>query len=536
MSEVWRTAWTVARSGWRANYNRAWKFSRGKSAAIFTVAYVLVIYIVMQRAGQVSAGRADLGLQGLVVLLTVQLAWSGLLRGYTRGQFQLYQGILVPLFQISPARPIAFLIGRSLEGTTVALRNAAIWAFAYSAAIPGPRRWAAALLLFAAGLLVGAVAQLAGLLTLALVSRLSPRSLNSSLFAAFAVSLGAASWAAIFLARGGTIADLALLARQYRAPIIAVSALLLGGPGLGLLVAFLFVPEPVENLYRVGLYRVLELRDQADARPRRSLWLPLAPGPFRGILARQWLTDLRSAVTRFRLMIWLAAGAGVWFSGAAARGQGAESAVAFVGSLAVLAWGLSSSPQVASAFTSERVTSLLYRLAGVRPLPLFAAKFAGLWLPSLLGVALPTLVGGLRAGLSTVDLLTLLGWSCGAMTAGTLGGLGLAAATAGEEPDEPESQGVGGVFGPGQDSQSGTVWAIARTLGLLLPTVLCLWAGAGQLGSPLPVPTWSLVVLLVLLTALCLTAGLALMAWGWRTPHPRLRPPLPAPAAAARRR
>lgn len=523
MSEVLRTAWAVARSGWRANYNRTWKFSRSKSSVIFTVAYLLVIYLVTQRAGQVSPGRSGLGLQGLAVLLVLQLGWSGLLRGYTRGQFQLYQGILVPLFQISPARPIAFLIGRSLEGLTIALRNAAVWGYAYSAALPGRERWVGALLLGGVGLAAYTVAHLAGLLTLALLSRLSPRSLNGSLFAAFALSLGAATGAAIYLARGGSLADLALLVHQYRTPIAALSLGLLGAPGLGLLLAFFVIPDRVEELYRVGLYQVLELRDLADARPRRSLWLPLPAGPFRGVLARQWLTDLRAAVTRFRLLIWGAAGAGVWFSGAAARGQGPERAVLFVGGLAVLAWGLSSSAQVASAFTSERVTQLLYRLAGVRPLPLFAAKFLGLWLPTLAGVALPCLVGGWRAGLGGGELLQLLAWSCGAMTAGTLGGLGIAAATAGEEPDEPESQGAGGLFGPGQDPQSGTIWAILRTFGLVLPTALCLWAGSGQFGSPLPAPTAGLLLLLVLIVGGCLALGLALMVRGWRTPKSRVR-------------
>lgn len=520
MSEIWRQALGIARSGWRAQYNRIWRFSRFKSGAMVLAMQLGMILLVSRRAQAAGGGAAGAGLLELMVLIGLQFGWFGLLYGFSRGQFQLYTGVLVPLFQMTPTRPIAFLIGRVLEAVPQRAWTALLWGWAYSAALPWPaaERWAAALVLALSAISVGMLTHLTGLLTLAVWSRISPRTLRTGLFLGFAATLGLATWGIIYLAGGGSLAGAAATLRSVRSAVFAAVAAVGGLPGLVLAGAFLVRPGWVEDLYRQGLYQVLELEEQNDARPRRSFWLPLPGGVLRPVLSREWLTLSRSVFTRLRLMVWAAGAVGVWAAGGAAAGQGRESALVFIGTLSLLAWGLSFSNMVTNAFTSERVTVALYRLAGIRALPLLAAKFISVALPAALLVAAAAGVGIGRAGLEAADGLWLLGWVLVALAAGTATSLGLAAATAGEDPEEPGA-GPRSPMGmqpmPNTQNPMAVPWALARTGGLVFPMAVAIWAGAGQLWLPQPLPAAVPWAVLAMLPAAALLVGGALMYRDW---------------------
>src|SRR5690606_20581322 len=93
----------VARTGWLAAWNRLFRFSRVKAGLIWLALQGYVVYVIARRAPAVAPDAAGAGLVGALTLMGAQMAWFGLMYGFSRGQMQLYQGLLVPLFQITPA-------------------------------------------------------------------------------------------------------------------------------------------------------------------------------------------------------------------------------------------------------------------------------------------------------------------------------------------------------------------------------------------------------------------------------------------------
>ncbi|MFZ5823693.1 MAG: hypothetical protein ACOY94_05085 [Bacillota bacterium] len=519
MSEVMRLSWAIARMGWRATYNRLFRFSRVKSGLIMLLLQGLLIFLIARRAPAMAASATGDGLSGVMAIIALQMGWFGLMYGFSRGQFQLYQGLLVPLFQLSPARPLAFLIGRVIEAAPQRSWSTLLWAWAYSSMIPGSGRWAAMALLFAVGLATGMIAHLSGLLLLTFWSRYSPKTMRNGLFLFGGLTLAMATWAVIYLSQGNTVTDLALVMRQYRTTVFGLVVLTAGLPGLLLGLASLVRPDWVEDLYRRGLYTVVELGEQDIDRPGRSYWLPIgANGVLRAVLSREWLQLTRSKVARIQLMIWLAGTVGVFFAGQAMAGQPMERLVQYVGSLSLLAWFLSFGHWVVRVFEQERVTIALYRLAAVPTPRLIAAKLTSIAVPSAALVGLSVLAGSLAARLSPLDSLSVLLWSLLALAAGILGGFGVAAATADQEPEEP----TGGAaprseMAPPTTAQGSAWWSLARTLAVLVSTALPLWAGAGRAGLAATLPPAQAVVLVLLLPTLLLSGGVWWMLRTWRT-------------------
>jgi hypothetical protein len=516
MSEVLRTAWSIARSGWRSTFNRSFRFSRMKTAVIALVIQALFFLFIARRAPAMAAGASGESIGGLLALIALQMGWFGLVYGFSRGQMQLYQGILVPLFQITPARPLAFLMGRVIEAVPGRAWSCLLWAWAYSGAIAGPARWPMALLLAVAGLFVGMVAHLSGLLLLAFWSRYSPKTMRNGTIFFGAVTLAMATWAVIYLSEGGTVTELAALMRQYR--LIAYGAVLAaaGVPGVALLGALAVRPLAVENLYRQGVYQVIELNDAEVVRPGKSRWLPLRDNVMRAVLSREWLELARSKVARVQAMIWVSGTVGVYFAGQAMRGQPLSRVIQFVGALSLLAWFMSYGHWVVRVFEKERKTMLLYRLTAVPAYRLLLAKFTSVFAPSAVLVALTALVGAWAARLGPGGAFTVLGWSLGALAAGTLGGFGMAAATAGES-DEQELDQAPGREGASPQPTGNAWWTVARTVALLLTAALPVWTGAGQPGLPFRLPQAPLLALDVLLPLGLLAGGYWLMGRVWDT-------------------
>jgi len=518
MSGLLRLSWAIALSGWRSTYNRLFRFSRMKSGLIFFALQALMVYVIAQRAPAMAATSAAQGLAGMLALIALQMGWFGLMFGFSRGQMQLYQGLLVPLFQISPARPLAFLLGRVIEAVPQRSWTTLLWAWAYSGVVPGSGRPAALLLLFAAGLAVGMVAHLAGLLLLTFWSRYSPKTMRNGSFLFGGLTLAAATWAIIYLAQGGSVTDLALLMRQYRTGVIAGLLLTAGLPGLMLAFALAFAPGWVEDLYRQGLYRVVELGEQDTDRPGRSRWLPIAvDGVMRAVLSREWLQLSRSKIARIQLMIWAAGTVGVFLAGRAMEGAPMERLVQYVGSLSLLAWFMAFGHWVVRVFEQERVTIALYQIAAVPTPKLVAAKFTSIAVPSAILVGLSATIGSLAARLSPLEALQVMGYALLALTGGIFGGFGVAAATADQEPEEPEAGAAprSEMAAPAA-AQSNAWWSLARTAAVLVGTALPLWAGAGRSGLAGFLPgglVWSVVLLVPVLV---LVGGIWIMLRTWR--------------------
>lgn len=518
MSEVLRLSWSIALSGWRSTWNRLFRFSRMKSGLVMVALQAVMVLMVARRAPAAAVDSAGAGLLGMMVIIAVQMGWFGLMTGFTRGQMQLYQGILVPLFQITPARPIAFLLGRVLESVPQRSWSTLLWAWAYSSVVPGGERWAALGLLFALGLLVGMVAHLSGLLLLTFWSRYSPKTMRNGLFLFGGITLAFATAAIIYLAQGGTVTELAWLMQRYRRPVFTALVLTGGLPGLLLGLALAVRPAWVEDLYRHGLYQVVELGEQDTIRPGRSRWLPLGgDGVLRAVLSREWLQLARSRVARIQLMIFAAGVVGVFFAGRAMQGQSMERLVQFVGSLSLLAWFLAFGHWVVRSFEQERVTVALYRLAAVPTPKLIAAKFTAVMLPSALLVAIATTVGSLAARLTVAEALGLLLWTLGALTAGTFGGFGVAAATADQEPEEPEAAGAPRSEMAPPPGTSNAWWSLARTAALVGCTALPLWTGANLTEFPEFLPLGLVLGVDILLPTALLVGGVWLMLRNWRT-------------------
>jgi len=104
------------------------------------------------------------------------------------------------------------------------------------------------------------------------------------------------------------------------------------------------------------------------------------------------------------------------------------------------------------------------------------------------------------------------------IAAGILGGFGMAAATANEEPEEPDVTGAPRRDMDSAQSGSNAWWAVARTVALVLTMVLPIWTAAGQPGlTGVKLPTGPLLSVDLLLPISLLTFGSWLMIRNWET-------------------
>jgi hypothetical protein len=513
VAEVFSLAWSIARTAWLATWNRTIRFSKLKSGLIWLAIQALFFLFLSRRTPPLDVDPRQ-GMLGMIALISIQMAWFGLLNGFARGQVQLYRGILVPLFQISPIRPIGVILGRTLEAVPSRAFACLLWGWVYSRAVPGMPRPLTALLLALIGLVVGMLAHLAGLLLLALWGRYSPKTMRNGVVLMGTLTLALATWVVIYLASGGTVSELAGMMRLYRRPVMTAVILIVGLPGLLLFAAALVRPAWVEDLYRIGLYQVIELGETETSRSSRSFWLPIRHPIYRAVLSREWLQLSRSRVFRIQLMTFAAGAVGVWFAGRAMAGAPLTKVVLLVAGLALFAWFMGFGEWVVRVFDAERQTIFLYRITAVPVRQLIGAKLLSLFGPSVLLVALSTFVGALAARLSAGRALIVGAWAAAGMLSGIMGGFGAAAATAAEAPEEEEA---GGQATPdGTPVATTNAWySLFRIGALVVCMALPIWIGGGLPGLPFRVPVARAAIVATALPLLLLIGGVRIMVRRW---------------------
>jgi len=219
-------------------------------------------------------------------------------------------------------------------------------------------------------------------------------------------------------------------------------------------------------------------------------------------------------MARTQVLIFLAGAVGVWFAGRSAADRPMPALVWSVGGLSLVAWFNAFGHWVAKVFQQERVTVALYRLAAVPTARLVAAKFLSLLVPSVLLVAAAVAAGSLAAGVPASAALVLLLWTELGLLGGLMGGFGVAAATADQEPEEPEAAGAHRVEQGGSAAVQSNAWySLARTLGLMVSTFLPLWAAAGRPWLDVPAPLAWAAALGLPLTLLVGGVGWMLRTW-----------------------
>lgn len=512
MAESLRLAWSIARMGWRSQWNMTIRFSKAKIGLIWIAVQLLIFFAISRRTPQLAVDPRQ-GVLGLAVLIGLQMAWFGLMTGFTSGQQQLYRGVLVPLFQITPIRPIGVILGRALQSVPTRLLACLLWGWVYAGALPGASRPLVALLLAGCGLLAGMFAHLAGLLILTVWGRYSPKTMRHAATVMGIGSMGLVTWIIIYLASGGTVSAISLTMQEYRQSVMGLLLLVAGLPGLLLFLASLVLPTWIERLYQTGLHQVIELNEQDVARNARSFWLPLRHPIYRAILSREWLQLSRSKVFRIQLLTFTAGAVGTWFAGRAMAGRPMTDIVLYVGGLALFAWFMGFGEWVVRVFDSERKTIFLYRVTGTPVRHLIAAKLLSLFGPSVILVTLSTLVGAFAAQLGTARALGVGLWAAAGMLAAILGGFGAAAATASEAPAEE----TGGQTTPDGTPMGNTnAWySIFRILSLILCMALPIAIGAGLPGIPFQVPVALQATLGIGLPVVLLLFGVRLMVRRW---------------------
>lgn len=512
MAESVRLAWSIARMGWRSTWNMTIRFSRAKIGLIWIAVQVLIFFFMSRRTPQLAVDPRQ-GILGLAVLIGLQMAWFGLMTGFTSGQQQLYRGILVPIFQITPIRPIGVILGRVLQSVPNRILACLLWGWVYAGALPGAPRLLIALPLAGAGLLAGMLAHLAGLLLLTVWGRYSPKTMRHAATVFGIASMGLITWIVIYLTSGGTVSALSVTMREYRQSVMGLLVLLAGLPGLLLFLASLLAPTWIERLYQTGLHQVIELNEQDVARNARSFWLPLRHPVYRAVLSREWLQLSRSKTFRIQLVTFAAGAVGTWYAGRSMAGRPMADIVLYVAGLALFAWFMGFGEWVVRVFDNERKTIFLYRVTGTPVRHLITAKLISLFGPSVILVLISTLVGAFAAHLGVGRALGVGLWAAAGMLAAILGGFGAAAATANEAPEEE----TGGQTSPdGTPMGNSNAWySIFRILSLILCMALPILIGAGLPGVPFQVPLALQAVIGIGLPLVLLFFGVRVMVRRW---------------------
>jgi hypothetical protein len=495
-----RVGWAVARTAWRSRYNRLWRFSKFKWVVVMQIVQLAFFWWLSSRTGKLAGASHQERFVGILALLVLQFGWSGLLQGFVNGQFQLFKGSLNPLFEVSSAPPIGFIIGRVLEHIPRRIWSSLLWAWAYTAVLPPKGRIADLLMLSGIATVIASLAFLTGMLSLILWQAYAPKTVRYGLTGGLVLQIIFMTWAAIFLAQGGTVAQILQTLAQSRHVLFTLVVMIGALPGIGMLGTSLVRPQVIDRLYHRGLKQLTEL-EQGIGKAKRSFYVELAGDPLvRAIVSREWISLLRAPFTGVRLFAYSAAIVGEWITGRSLHHHtagGSHSAVLLLG-IPLVAWVLIFSGDFIMAFPGEGAALTLYRLSGHSASRVMAAKFLANWLPNCVLIFVACLAGAIAAKDAIGEPWRIVANGLLAATASMMGAFGISAGYL--DPDLDELGQAQNSPGTGQMG----AWGLVGLVAACIPIVLILfvsWPGTAAV-VPLPVLFWIIV---------CLPIGI----WWW---------------------
>ncbi|MGE5675458.1 MAG: hypothetical protein ACM3XM_16550 [Mycobacterium leprae] len=380
-------------AAWTERWNRQWRFSRVRSGL-----WVLLLQIGMAGAllWRVHGEGFTTGTSfSLWVMLTQAGIWAFL--SVFLNSTRLYGGRSQALLHLSPAPAWSLVVAQVGGDLPRRCWSMLLWALSLSAILPGEQRGWVVPLLWIAGVAIGSFGQFAGIFCVILLVRKAPQAYEGSRILVLLLQL-VLFYVGIFLvARTGSLAQVAAgLTVVRRGWFAAGTALLLGVPGLLLLLQLMRHPGQVGEAYRDGWLRLMEMGERG-ARRRHSTW----PAPSRGaagaIVAREWLQMGRNGITLFRVVAMsLLLGSSFFMRGWLASLAEGRRELVILGIGVGLIWA-AYGEMAAALFTSDAAGIGLYLVTGVRASRLMLGKLVAL-APYVLLSVLSTLAVALAAG------------------------------------------------------------------------------------------------------------------------------------------
>ncbi len=434
-----RAALALAEASLRQSWNRRWRFSRFRSG----------LWLLLLRVG--LAGVVFWRLRGDSVLVAPGTAltaialqfgvWSFLMV-FLAGRNRLFTHPAVRLVLISPApswSPIAAQVRSALPGRTW---SALVWAGALAQLLPPETRWWTLPALWATAVLAGSLAELTGLWALVAWVRVAPRSLGVVWAAVLVIQLGLLYYVIYLLVSGEALARVGQSLASLRWWLGGGLVLLLGFPGLAMLLWLIRSPGRIGGLYREAWLNLAEA-DGDGSRSRRSRWPALLPGAAGAIQARDWLCIIRNPFTLLRAgVVVLGTAALVPFGPVVAEWAAANHDLAVLGTgvgLVFFAFG----ELGAAGITMESDKFGLHLVSGVRPGSFLLGKLAAACPFSVLTAGVTWAVARAAGDpLSTQAVMAFRGGLTGLGMTCLMVGLAALDASSGEAAEQEDREGL----------------------------------------------------------------------------------------------
>lgn len=361
----------LVRAAWQESLNQTWRFSPARAGLWLFLAQVGLVALAIWRLG----GQPPVATVGPLLLFgAFQSALFAFLHLILRGRMQLFIGPVVQLIHLSPT-PAGAAIGAEVLGQLPRRAwSALLFTAALSPALPADDRPWAAPLLGLILLLGGLLGHLAGLLALIAWVRIAPQSLGAVWILSMLAILAFSYYLAYLLMLGATAEAVAAAIQQAGGWFPAIFAILFGLPGLLMALRLLLSPRAAGEAYREAWLGLMELGDTA-ARPRRSRFPRLIPGPAGAVQALAWLIAMRNWMSLFRLGLWAACLAGIILAGPVLSRLDSDRQPLFLIGLGLGCGLLNYGEQVAALFAADGPRVSLLVVAGVRPGQLLLGKW-----------------------------------------------------------------------------------------------------------------------------------------------------------------
>jgi hypothetical protein len=359
----------LSRAIWRENFNKQWRFSSVKSGLWLALAQIAVVAVFVGnlRSGQ-FAGTAVTAF----LMLALQAGLGSFFSGFLRGRMTLFIDKTLPLVHTTPTQPSSLILAQVLGELPSRMWSAVLLTAIFATMLPtGALVWGIPSL-WLTGVVVGTLAQWAGLFALMMWVQLAPRSLGAVWYAFLAMWVGVIGYVGWLLVGGATLESVGEAIAQVQGAIVGAMLLLFGLPGVVMGGYMLVSPRRAGAAYRKSWLRYQEFSQRQGS--NRSTWPALVGRTPGAVQAKEWLQIRRNPVTLFRLGFLGAGLAGLYWAGSAVSGLGHPRADFLRLLLAFVVTLFSVGEIGASMYNAEGGRFALYIVTGVRPAKLLLGK------------------------------------------------------------------------------------------------------------------------------------------------------------------